>query len=63
MALVPEGYPNRKLDDDEVGVSRKLIRGHILGLPESPYNTGPTFTGTWVRDGTIVFGCTNQESV
>jgi len=43
MAFVPEGYPDKKLGDDEVGASRKLIR-HILGLPEGVL--APTFT--WV---------------
>jgi len=43
-----------------VEASRKLIRGHILGLPESML--APTFIGTWIRDGAIVFDCANQES-
>jgi len=34
MVLVPKGYPDRKLDDDEMGTSRKLIREHIFGFPE-----------------------------
>jgi len=46
MVLVLEGYPDRKLDDDEVEVSRKLIRGHILGLLEGTIT--PTFVGTWM---------------
>jgi len=60
MALVPEGYPDRKLGDGEVGETRKLIRGCILELPEG--TLAPTFTGTWIRNGAIFFGCTNQQS-
>jgi len=53
-----ESHLNRKLGDDKVKVSRKLIGKHILleGV------LALTFTGTWIRDRAIVFDCSNQES-
>ncbi|KYM93660.1 hypothetical protein ALC62_15739 [Cyphomyrmex costatus] len=57
MAFVPEGYPEKK----EVKEIRRLVRGHILELPED--GLAPTFTGTWERDGAVIFNCTNQKSV
>jgi len=41
--LVPENYPDRKLDDDEMEVTKKLIRC-ILGFPKG--TLVPKFTDT-----------------
>ncbi|KYN02056.1 hypothetical protein ALC62_07125 [Cyphomyrmex costatus] len=35
--------------------------GHILELPED--GLAPTFTGTWERDGAVIFNCANQQTV
>ncbi|KYM93748.1 hypothetical protein ALC62_15651 [Cyphomyrmex costatus] len=61
MAFVPEGYPEKKLGSSEGGEIRRLVRKHILELPED--GLAPTFTGTWERDGTVIFNCANQQTV
>ncbi|KYN07980.1 hypothetical protein ALC62_01045 [Cyphomyrmex costatus] len=43
------------------GEIRRLVRGHILELPED--GLAPTFTGTWERDGAVIFNCANQQTV
>jgi len=59
MALIPEGYPDKKLGVDK-GEVRKLVRGRILALPDDA--SAQTFTGSWERDGAFVFCCANQGS-
>ncbi|KYN04947.1 hypothetical protein ALC62_04172 [Cyphomyrmex costatus] len=61
MAFVPEGYPGKKLDASEVEEIRRLVRRHILELPEN--GLAPTFTGIWERDGAVIFNCANQQTV
>ncbi|KYN07985.1 hypothetical protein ALC62_01035 [Cyphomyrmex costatus] len=61
MAFVPEGYPEKKLGSSEGGKIRRLVRKHILELPED--GLAPTFTGTWERDGAVIFNCANQQTV
>ncbi|KYM97062.1 hypothetical protein ALC62_12263 [Cyphomyrmex costatus] len=61
MAFVPEGYPEKKLGSSEGGEIRRLVRKHILELPED--GLAPTFTGTWERDGAVIFNCANQQTV
>ncbi|KYN05848.1 hypothetical protein ALC62_03215 [Cyphomyrmex costatus] len=61
MAFVPEGYPEKKLGASEVEEIRQLVRRHILELPED--GLAPTFTGTWERDGAVIFNCANQQTV
>lgn len=39
---------------------RKLIRGRIIALQKG--TRAPAFTGSWIRDGALVFACANQES-
>jgi len=60
MALVPEGYPDKKLGADGVGEIRRLVRGRILSLPDDA--PAPTFTSTWEREGALIFCCANQTS-
>jgi len=59
MALVLEGYPDKKLGADKAREVRRLVRGRILMLPDAP---APTFTGSWERDSVLVFCCANQGS-
>jgi len=61
MALVLEGYPDKKLEADGVGAVRRLVRGRILALSGS-LRLPPPFTGSWERDGTLIFCCANQSS-
>jgi len=60
MALVPEGYPDKKLGADGVGEIRRLVRGRILSLPDDA--PAPAFTSTWEREGALIFCCANQTS-
>lgn len=60
LALVLEGYPDRKLGASEVVLIRKLIKGRILDL--SMGAKAPTFTGSWERDGALVFGCADEQT-
>ena len=60
LAIVAEGYPDRKLGDGEVAEIRKLVRGRIIALQIG--TKAPTFTGSWTRDGALVFACANEES-
>jgi len=60
MALVLEGYPDKKLGTGEIGEVRRLVRGRILALPDDA--PAPAFTGSWERDGAIIFCCANQSS-
>jgi len=60
IALVLEGYPDKKLGADGVGEIRRLIRGRILALPDDA--PAPTFTSTWEREGAMIFCCANQTS-
>ena len=60
LAVVTDGYPDKKLGDGEVSGIRKLIRGRIIALQKG--TRAPTFTGSWVRDGALVFACANEES-
>jgi len=60
MALVLEGYPDKKLGAEEVGEVRRLVRGRILALPDDA--PAPAFTGSWERDGALMFCCANQGS-
>ncbi|KYN05108.1 hypothetical protein ALC62_04003 [Cyphomyrmex costatus] len=43
------------------GEIRRLVRKHILELPED--GLAPIFTGTWERDGAVIFNCANQQTV
>ncbi|KYM96592.1 hypothetical protein ALC62_12719 [Cyphomyrmex costatus] len=61
MAFVAEGYPEKKLGASEVDEIRRLVRRHILELPED--GLAPIFTGAWERDGAVIFNCTNQQSM
>jgi len=59
MALVLEGYPDKKLGADGVREIRRLVRGRILALPDDA--PAPTFTSTWEKEGALIF-CANQTS-
>lgn len=60
MALVYEGYPDKRLGASEVTEIRKKIRGRILELAEG--TKAPTFTGSWERDGAMVIACADGWS-
>jgi len=58
MALILEGYRDKKLGTDETGEVRRLVSRRILTLPDDA--PAPTFTGSWERDGAFVFCCANE---
>jgi len=60
MALILEGYPDKKLRAGKAGEVRRLVRGRILALPDNA--SALAFTGSWERDGALVFCCANQGS-
>lgn len=60
LAVAADGFPDKKLGDGEAAEIRKLIRGRIIALQRG--TKAPTFTGSWLRDGALVFACANQES-
>lgn len=51
LALVLD-HPDKNLSVQDVIMVRKLIRGRILGLPES--TVGSTFISIWERDDAII---------
>lgn len=57
IALVLEGYPEKKLGEGEVSEIRRLVRGRILELPE---DTLLIFTSTWERDGAVIVNSNEQ---
>lgn len=60
LALTLEGYPDKRLGVAECSMIKKLIRDRILELPEG--TKAPTFSGSWERDGALVFTCTDEQS-
>lgn len=60
LALTLEDYPDKKLAAEECNMIRKLIRERILELPED--TKAPTFSGSWERDGALVFTCADEQS-
>lgn len=60
LAVVVDGFSDKKLGDGEAAEIRKLIRGRIIALQRG--TKAPTFTGSWIRVGALVFACANQES-
>lgn len=60
LALTLEDYPDKKLAVEECNIIRKLIRERILELPED--TKVPTFSGSWERDGALVFICADEQS-
>jgi len=60
LALTLEGYPDKRLGAGECSMTRKLIRKRILELPED--TKAPTFSGSWERDGALVFTCVDEQS-
>jgi len=60
MALVHEGYPDKRLGASEVAIIRKQLRARILELAEGI--KAPTFTGSWERDGAMVLACADVQT-
>jgi len=60
LALILEGFPDKKLGTADCGLIRKMIRGRILELPEG--TKAPIFSGSWERDGAFVFVCDDEQS-
>ncbi|EFN70505.1 hypothetical protein EAG_05614 [Camponotus floridanus] len=60
LALTLEGYPDKRLGVGECSIIRKLIRERILELSED--TKAPTFSGSWERDGALVFTCVDEQS-
>jgi len=58
LAVIPDGYPDKKLVPEKIAQIRKTIRGRIL----SEKATAPTFTGSWERDGALTFACANEAT-
>jgi hypothetical protein len=59
LVITLEGYPEKKLATKETSLIKKLIRGRILSQVGT---TAPTFTGSWERDGALIFACANKAT-
>lgn len=59
VAVIPAGYPETKLGTNDTLLIRKLIRERILS---DRLNRAPSFTGSWERDGAMVFACQDEMS-
>lgn len=60
VALILEGYPDKKLGAGEVALIRRMIRARILDRVGA--TRAPTFTGSWERDGAMVVSCADSFS-
>lgn len=60
VAIVSMTYPEVKFGDEEVQRIKKQVRNRILGLAKGA--KAPTFRGTYVKDGAVIFNCTNEET-
>jgi hypothetical protein len=61
VAIVPMAYPDRKLDEEEVALLKRLVKGRILDLVRG--TKAPIFQNTSDRDGTVIFNCADVETV
>ncbi|XP_015127907.1 uncharacterized protein LOC107048951 isoform X3 [Diachasma alloeum] len=60
LAVIPQSYPNQKLDAGGVTEVKKLLKEAILALPDGV--KAPTFDGVWERDGAVVVNCTDKPT-
>lgn len=60
MAFILEGFPEKKLDDNDILFLKKNITRHILDLDKSI--KAPTFTGMWKNDGAVIVHCVDEYS-
>lgn len=58
LAVIPETYPKRKFNTEEVSLVKRLVTNCILKLPKEI--EAPTFKKVWERDGMVVFSCSNE---
>ena len=61
VAIVPMAYPDRKFDEEEVALLKRLVKGRILDLVRG--TKAPIFQGTSDRDGAVIFNCADVETV
>jgi hypothetical protein len=61
VAIVPMAYPDRKFDEDEVALLKRLVKGRILDLVRG--TKAPNFQDTSDRDGAVIFNCADVETV
>jgi hypothetical protein len=61
VAIAPMAYPDRKFDEEEVALLKRLVKGRILDLVRG--TKAPIFQGTSDRDGTVIFNCADVETV
>lgn len=53
-------YPNRKFEDDEVFLLKRLNKGLILDLVKNTKAT--TYQGISDRDGAVILNCADEET-
>jgi hypothetical protein len=61
VAIVLMAYPDRKFEDEDVVLLKRLIEGCILDLVKG--TKAPIFQGTSNRDGAVIFNCADEETV
>ncbi|XP_067212043.1 uncharacterized protein [Linepithema humile] len=60
MALILEGFPEKRLDANDVSIIRKNITRRILDLDNDI--KAPTFTGMWNNNGAVFIHCVDEYS-
>ena len=61
VANIPMAYPDRKLEDQEVVLLKRSIKGCILDLVKG--TRAPVFQCTSDRDNAVTFNCVDKETV
>jgi hypothetical protein len=61
VAIVQMAYPDRKFDEEEVALLKRLVKKRVPNLGGG--TKAPIFQGTSDRDGAVIFNCADVETV